>query len=73
MRESKQSAFIRNILVLIVVIGLVLGGWLAGHILRYSNPMFWHPPIEEIVPVEKIGMHFTPCASTRELSEVVPA
>ena len=42
-------------LVLFTVIGLVLTGWLVGHILRFSNPALWHPPTEEINPQIKIG------------------
>ena len=48
----------RNILVLAILIGLVITGWLAGHILRYSTPALWHPPIQEIEPSIKIGSKF---------------
>ena len=47
-----------NLLVLITVIGLVITGWLLGHVLRYSMPALWHPPIEQINPQIKTGFEF---------------
>jgi hypothetical protein len=52
--------FKRKLLILIALIGVLLFGWLAGHILRYSTLEFWHPPIEEINPGGKIGALVTP-------------
>ena len=48
----------QNILVLAILIGLVIAGWLAGHILRYSIPALWHPPIQEVDPQIKTGYEF---------------
>lgn len=49
MQYPNRPKLIRNLLVLFSVIGLVLTGWLAGHILRYSIPahQFRHPPVPE--------------------------
>jgi len=51
---------IRNLLVLIAVIGLVLAGWLTGHILRHITPAYQHPPIQEIDPQIKTGYFIGP-------------
>jgi len=53
--EVGRSSFPRNLIILAVLIGTVLVGWLAGHILRFSIPALWHPPIEEIDPRIKTG------------------
>lgn len=52
------SKLIRNLLVLITVVGLVLTGWLVGHILRHLTPSYRHPPIEEIDPHIENGLDF---------------
>ena len=51
---------IRNLLVLTTLIGMVLLGWLVGHVLRYSIPAFQlqHPPIQEFDPHIKNGLEF---------------
>lgn len=51
---------IRNLLVLLTVIGLVLTGWLAGHILRHSisELQLRHPPLPEVDPHIKNGYDF---------------
>lgn len=54
---NKQS-FARNLLVLAALIGTVALGWLAGHILRYSIPALWHPPIQEMNPQIRNGYEF---------------
>ena len=54
---SKQS-FARNLLVLATLIGTASLGWLAGHILRYSIPALWHPPLQETNPHIKTGYEF---------------
>ncbi len=54
MQKSKLAL---NILVLIALIATVSLGWLAGHIIRFSIPELWHPPIENIIPGEKIGVN----------------
>ena len=54
---SKQS-FAWNLLVLVALVGTVSLGWLAGHVLRYSLPAFWHPPIQETNPQIKNGYDF---------------
>ena len=48
---------IQKLLVLFTVIGLVLAGWLTGHILRHSilEDQFRHPPIPEVDPHIKNG------------------
>lgn len=53
--EIGRPSFLRNLLILAVLIGTVSLGWLAGHILRFSLPALWHPPIEEIDPRIKNG------------------
>jgi hypothetical protein len=40
------------------LVGTVSLGWLAGHILRYSLPALWHPPIQETNPQIKNGYEF---------------
>jgi len=55
---DKPGYVVWKLLVLAAVIGMVLFGWLAGHILRYSTLEFWHPPIEEINPRIKTGVEF---------------
>ena len=54
---SKQS-FARNLLILVALTGTVLFGWVAGHILRYSIPSLWHPPVQETNPHIKNGYQF---------------
>ena len=56
----QRPKFILNLLVLTTVIGLVLTGWLAGHILRFSIPAYYHqqPPNPEVNPKIKIGYEF---------------
>jgi len=44
-----------NILILAALISTVSIGWLVGHVIRFSIPEFWQPPIEERIPGEKIG------------------
>jgi len=64
MRESNsivkisKQGFAWNLLVLVVLIGTVSLGWLAGHILRYSLPKLWHPPVQETNPQIKNGYQF---------------
>lgn len=55
MQMLRQAKFLRNVLILAVLIGLVLFSWLLGHILRYSIPALWHPPIRETDPQIKVG------------------
>jgi hypothetical protein len=50
-----NSKFIPNFVVLAAIVGFVLTGWLIGHILRYSTPALWHPPIQETDPHLKNG------------------
>ena len=47
-----------NILIFTALIATASLGWLAGHIIRFSIPEFWHPPLEERIPGEKIGSLF---------------
>lgn len=56
MQTSKRVEFLRNVLILAGLVGLVLLSWLLGHILRYSNPMLWHPPLQEPDPQIKMGI-----------------
>lgn len=60
MQYPNRLKLIRNLLVLFSVIGLVLTGWLAGHILRYSIPahQFRHPPVPEFDLHLKNGNQF---------------
>ena len=51
---SKQKIAL-NILILTALVFIVSLGWLAGHILRFSIPGIWHPPVEERIPGEKVG------------------
>lgn len=54
-QESLISKPIQKTLVLLAVIGLVITGWIAGHIIRYSIALYLHPPIEEINPHIETG------------------
>ena len=56
--KSKQSKFIRNMLVLAGLIGIVLIGWLLGHILRFSIPELWHPPLQDTDPGTRYVMEY---------------
>ena len=47
-----------KIFILTALIATASLGWLAGHIIRFSIPALWHPPIEENTPGEKIGSVF---------------
>jgi hypothetical protein len=58
MQKPKRIEIARNVLVLAVLIGLVLLSWLLGHILRYSIPSLWHPPIQETDPQIRYGLDF---------------
>jgi hypothetical protein len=48
---QKRKYFLK-ILILTALVATVSLGWLAGHILRYSNPEIWQPPVH--IPGEKI-------------------
>lgn len=52
----KRAEVFRNVLILATLIGLVLFSWLVGHILRYSIPALWHPPIQETDPQTEYGI-----------------
>ncbi len=54
----QKSKLVPKILVLTALIATVSLGWLAGHILRFSIPALWHPPIEENNPQIKTGFEF---------------
>jgi hypothetical protein len=58
MEKPKRVEIVRNILVLLTLIGLVLFSWMLGHILRYSIPGLWHPRIPEIDPHIRYGGEF---------------
>lgn len=60
MENSKKIRFVKKILILLAVIGLIGLSWLTGHILRHTLPELWHPPIR--MPGEKIGdfQEYTP-------------
>jgi hypothetical protein len=58
MEKQKRVEILRNILVLVALVGLVLLSWLLGHILRYSIPTLWHPPLPEMDPQIKYGFEF---------------
>lgn len=58
MENSKRVEIIRNVLVLATLVGVVLLSWLFGHILRYSIPAFWQPPVQETDPQIKVGLEF---------------
>jgi len=58
MQKPERVEVIRNVLVLAALIGLVLFGWLLGHILRYSIPALWHAPIQENDSQIKYGVEF---------------
>ena len=50
MQTSKPPMYVRKVLVLIALIATTSFGWLVGHIVRFSIPVYQHPPIEEIDP-----------------------
>jgi hypothetical protein len=54
----KRMETIRNVLILAALVGLVLLSLLLGHILRYSIPALWHPPIQETDPQIRYGVEF---------------
>jgi hypothetical protein len=54
----QKLKLVNNLLVLVVLTGAILAGWLAGHILRYIIPAYQHPPIEEIDPHIENGFKF---------------
>ena len=56
MQKPKSVEFARNVLVLAILVGLVLFSWLLGHILRYSIPALWHPPVQDRDPQIKYGL-----------------
>jgi hypothetical protein len=58
MQMLKWAKFVSNILILVALVGTVSLGWVAGHILRYSIPALWHPPIQEYNPQIKNGFEF---------------
>lgn len=58
--NNTPSRPILNLLVLIAVIGLVLAGWLTGHIVRHITPAYQHPPTEEVDPRIKTGFLLGP-------------
>ena len=49
----QKRKFFLNLFILVALFGLVITGWVAGHIYRYSIPEF-QPPREPI-PGVKIG------------------
>jgi hypothetical protein len=55
MHIRKQAGILAKILVLVALVGLVLLSWLAGHILRFSIPALWHPPLPETNPRIRYG------------------
>lgn len=58
MQMRKWAKFVSNVLILAALAGTTSLGWLAGHILRYSIPALWHPPIQEMNPQIKNGYQF---------------
>jgi len=60
MEKTDWQGIVRNVLVLAALTGMVLVGWLAGHILRFSIPayQFQHPPIQENDSHIKNGYEF---------------
>jgi hypothetical protein len=54
---QRPSKLIPKLLVLITVLGFALTGWLVGHILRHTIPLyqFQHSPIDEINPKFESG------------------
>jgi hypothetical protein len=58
MQKPNRIEIARNMLVLAALVGLVLFSWLLGHILRYSIPALWHPPVQERDPQIKYGLEF---------------
>lgn len=69
---SKRVEAFRNILVIALLIGLVLSSWLLGHILRFSIPALWHPPVQETNPQNKYGVEFDGNRRMTLLLEVAP-
>jgi hypothetical protein len=60
MQDFKLPKPIPNLLVLIALTCAVLFGWLTGHILRFSIPVYQlqHPPIPKFDPNIKNGYEF---------------
>jgi len=58
LENSDSRKPVRYLLVIIAVVGLILAGWLTGHIVRHITPAFQRPPREEVNPHIKTG-YFT--------------
>jgi hypothetical protein len=55
MQKYKPLAYL---VILGALAGLVLAGWLIGHVLRYSSPEIWHPPLPEMEPGIMTGFEY---------------
>lgn len=55
MQGKKRVELARNVLILAILAGVVLFSWLLGHMLRYSIPALWHPPVQETNPQIEYG------------------
>ncbi len=53
--ETKRGETVRKTLVLAALIGAVLFSWLLGHVLRFSIPALWQPPLQELNPQTEYG------------------
>ena len=75
MQKPERVEVIRNVLILAALIGLVLFSWILGHILRYSIPALWHPPIQETDPQVRYGieLEFEGIRRLAVLPEMTPA
>ena len=59
-----------NLAILAALAGLVLSGWLVGHVLRYSLPALWHPPLPEMDPGLITGYEYEGVRRLAQLPQV---
>ena len=56
MDKTKRVTLFQKVLILVLLVGMVLLSWLAGHTLRYAFPSLWHPPFRETDPQTRYGV-----------------
>jgi hypothetical protein len=67
MQKYKPLAYLA---ILAVLAGLVLSGWLIGHVLRYSLPALWGTPLPEMEPGIMTGFEYEGVRRLAQLTQV---